>query len=460
MNSDQSTLETPVDAVPPRRRRIIFLLSAVVVTVLAIVILRVLPLDIADLDIKNFITYIIGLLGALVIWSLLPVSLPVKIVAPLLLVGLVAGLFRIEFDVDMGTTWFFRWQARPDELLATGNVSGSAERVVATVKDYPRFLGSDLRATISGLNLETDWDAHPPRVVWRQEIGAGWSGFAIVGDYALTQEQRGNQEMVTCYDLKTGKMIWSHADEGRHSEFLGGDGPRATPTVDGGKVYVQGAFGILNCLDFTNGKRLWSHNILDEFGADYISFGLSGSPLVEGNKVIVSVGAPNDQSLVAFDKDSGEVLWQSGSDRASYASPVAVMLGGVRQIVSVNENSVTGHNADNGKVLWRHPWPSDSDGQAATTQPIYLGDDRMLFSSGYGRGFEVVELINQDGVFSVKSLLRDETLMKTKMSNPIVHQGFVYGLSGGILECVDLETGERQWKKGRYGHGPMMLLDD
>src|SRR5262249_55775494 len=149
---------------------------------------------------------------------------------------------------------------------------------------------------------------------------AGWSSFAIVGNSAFTQEQRDDDECVTCYRLSDGTPIWVHKDTTRFDKTLGGPGPRATPTIAEGRVYAVGATGMLNCLDAATGQRIWNVNILVDNQAENIAHGVCGSPLVVDDLVIVNPTGANGISLVAYDRNSGRRVWQGGKDRASYGS--------------------------------------------------------------------------------------------------------------------------------------------
>ncbi len=428
-----------------------------------------------DNDYKNVGT-VITAGGAMVLvwcWVVFHSQLPVRLRARLFLwpLGLVAVLLAVlKFDgfsgdmVPQGVR--FRWQATPDELLSlpaqqtAQGEDASQELKTTSLHNYPQFLGPLRRATITDVTLATDWQARPPRELWRMAVGAGWSAFSVTGDYAVTQEQRGEQEMVVCYALRTGKMLWSHADRGRFTSPLGGIGPRATATIFASNVYTQGALGQLNCLQLNNGQRLWTRNIIAENDAENIAWGRSGSPLVVDDLVIVSAGGPDGQSLVAYDNQTGIKVWSAGDDRASYASPVLARLGEVRQILSVNESTVTAHRFDDGKILWSHPWPGDSDGEANTSQPVVVGPKQVFLSKGYGQGSELLEVSRQqDDSFQVKSLWANPKVMKTKLTNVVVLGGHIYGLSGGILECIEVETGRRCWKRGRYGHGQVLLVE-
>jgi outer membrane protein assembly factor BamB len=389
-------------------------------------------------------------------------------------------VFKPVWNGDMGIyRWKLRFAPDPDESLKQIASKNEASDWQTTSYDYPRFLGNGYWAEVDSARLKTDWQSHPPEEVWRKEIGAGWSSFAVVGNYAVTQEQRGDEELVSCYRVDDGELVWTHSDKTRFdpADFqggLGGIGPRATPTIHDGKVITQGATGIVNCLDAKTGRVLWSHDTAKETGADVITWGKSGSPLVVDDLVIVSVGAPNDEaarenynsSLVAFDVETGEQRWAAGNRQASYASPLVATLAGERQIVMLNEKWITAHRVEDGRVLWEHPWADESDGNATTTQPIPLSCNRLFLSKGYGVGSSLFEVSKDaDGMYSIEPQwdVPIKRVMKTKFSNAVVRDGYVYGLDDVLLSCIDAATGEVQWKKRRqpeFGHGQIMLVGD
>jgi outer membrane protein assembly factor BamB len=184
-----------------------------------------------------------------------------------------------------------------------------------------------------------------------------------------------------------------------------------------------------------------------------------------GDLVIVPVGGPGQGgkfvSLAAFNKLTGEEVWRGGDDQAAYASPGVATLGGVEQILSVNENTVSAHEAATGKVLWSHPWPSSSAGDSNNSQPLAVSDDRVFVSKSYGVGSVLLEVNRSPGdKFTVSEIWRESGVLKTKFCNVVIHEGYVYGLSDGILECVELASGERAWKKGRYHHGQILGVGD
>ncbi|MEX2310597.1 MAG: PQQ-binding-like beta-propeller repeat protein [Pirellulales bacterium] len=389
------------------------------------------------------------------------------------------AVFRPIYNGDMWmSSWGMRFALRADERLEPLEPAGVAADWQTTPQDYPRFLGNGNWAEVHGVELQTDWQAHPPQPLWRREIGGGWSAFAIVGNYAVTQEQRGQRELVSCYRVETGEPVWVHADIARFDPAdvaggLGDIGPRATPTIVGERIVTQGGTGIVNCLDARTGRVLWSHDTAEEFAAPVALWGKSGSPLVVDDLVVISVGAPSGarrkgykSSLVAFDIESGDVRWAAGARKASYASPVLAELAGERQIVVVNENWVTGHRASDGQVLWEHPWAHADDRDASCSQPMPLEGDKLLLSKGYGVGASLLQ-VRRDaaGKFSAHPLWDPaiKRVMKTKFSNVVIRDGFVYGLDDVLLECIELETGKVRWKKRRspvFGHGQIMLIGE
>jgi outer membrane protein assembly factor BamB len=324
------------------------------------------------------------------------------------------------------------------------------------LQDSPEFLGPGRSNTLASLSLERDWAKHPPEELWRQPIGAGWAGWAVAGHRAVTQEQRGEHELVVCYDLFTGKPLWAHTNEVRFSEALGGDGPRATPTIAGDRVFALGATGILDCLELSSGRSLWSRPTLSEAKSENLMWGKSSSPLVVGELVVVS-GGETAPSLLAYDRATGTPAWQRGSDRSSYASPVLASLAGRSQILTVNAGSVAGHDAADGRVLWTYAWPGNFP---KCSQPVPLPPDRVFISAGYNVGSALLRLKAGDGGAPGVEEIWRKRVMKTQFANVAVLGGFVYGLDEGILLCTALESGERQWKDGRYGHGQLLLAKD
>jgi outer membrane protein assembly factor BamB len=339
------------------------------------------------------------------------------------------------------------------------------------IPDFPRFLGPDGSNHLSDAGIHPDWERHPPRELWRKAVGPAWSAFAVAKGRAVTQEQRGDFELVTCRNVPDGALLWSHKDPGRFSEFQGGDGPRATPTIVGDRVFTMGAKGMLNCLELETGKVVWSKNVLaDNQQAELVPmWAKSNSPLVydeqtaDGVRQFVVVTLGEDQRnpkvtpiLAAYDGKNGERLWAAGVGGSHYASPILTTLAGTKQVVSVNATSVTGHDPATGAILWEHPWPGMF---AKCSQPVPVGDDKLFLSQGYGIGCQIIQLTKQGDQWSAQQLWAQKT-MRTTFSNVVGYKDHVYGIDDGVLQCIDLNTGKSKWRKGNYRYGQVLGVDD
>ncbi len=344
-----------------------------------------------------------------------------------------------------------RWTGEP----AFEAPAAAAQPAVAGPNDYPQFYGPRRDATLAGPPLARDWSRRPPREIWRRQVGEGWSSFAVVGDAAVTQEQRGGEEVVVRYELDTGRQIWLHADRAPFVTTVGGSGPRATPTIAAGRVYTLGATGILNCLELATGELAWSRDVLADNGAGQPDWGMASSPLVVGQVVVVQLGR-RGRSLVAYDRASGEPAWRAGTDRGSYSTPTLATLAGREQILIVNQNSIAGHDPATGAMLWREEWSEPGE---RVTPPLQVGPDRLLVSAGYGVGSRLLRIAPSGDGLAAEELWRSPRL-KSKFASVVLHQGVVYGLDDGILTALDPRTGERLWKRGRYGHGQLLLVGD
>jgi len=351
--------------------------------------------------------------------------------------------------------------ARPTHATTPDRATPAEEALPFETGDFPQFRGSSRRdGTIDNLALDADWTAHPPHERWRIPVGLGWSGFAVADGRAITHEQRGEQETVVCYDLPTGRELWTHANDTAFRSIVAGDGPRATPTIAGDRVLTLGATGILDCLDLATGQPHWSVNILQDNGAENLVHGACGSPLVVGDLVIVSPGGPDGQSLAAYQLADGQRDWHAGSNAPGYASPQLTTLAGVEQILILNAPGVSAHDPVTGRVLWSYPWQNDQ--QVSVSQPLLSPNDptRLLISSGYGKGCTLIELTPSDEDTLAARELWTSRELKTKFTSAVVLGDFAYGLDDGILACVDLTSGKRRWKKGRYGHGQILLAGE
>jgi outer membrane protein assembly factor BamB len=252
-------------------------------------------------------------------------------------------------------------------------------------------------------------------------------------------------------------VLWAHTNHVRFSETMGGDGPRATPTLFAGRIYAAGGTGILDCLDAATGQLFWSHDILKENSLPNLPFGKSTSPLICDDLVVVSGGMADGPTLFAFHLKDGSSAWRAGTDKASFSSPTLATLAGKRQIVSINASSASGHDPATGATLWNYPWPGQ---WPKCTQPLILEPDRIFLSASFNAGCMLLQInAAPDGKLSVTEKWKNR-VMKSEFSNIVTRDGFAYGLDDGILARIDLATGERKWKEGRYGHGQVLLIND
>ena len=398
-------------------------------------------------------------------------------------------LFRFEgFSGELVPQYAYRFGSPPPAMrtvkdskgaqvavpVAEGSSLLSADVRTAVVPSYG-FLGSDRTGVISAREFSVPALADEVRTLWRQGIGAGWSAFAVSGEKAVTLEQRGDKECLACYRLADGELLWILMHDTLHQNLMGGAGPRSTPTIVGDRVFAQGATGTVWCVDMESGEVVWSVDLLALAGwtqaesEEMITWGRSASPLViDGDLCVVPFGGPpgnsgGGRSLIALDATSGEVLWTAGEDQISYASPMLLNLGGKRQIVSVNECTITGHEIDDGSVLWKVAWPGQSNGGANCAMVVPAGKNRFLIGKGYGGGSGLYEVTVSQGQWTVEELWKSSRVLKTKFTHAAVVGDTAFAISNGSLEAVDIADGERLWIQGRrtrLGQGQILVAGD
>ena len=316
------------------------------------------------------------------------------------------------------------------------------------------FRGTGRDATVHGIRIATDWTATPPVELWRHPVGPGWSSFAAAGNLIYTQEQRGDDEVVTCYSLETGELVWMHRDAARFWESNAGAGPRATPVVHGALVFAMGATGIVNALDARTGRRLWTRNAKQDTGASIPGWGFSGSPLVVGDVVVVAASG----RLIAYDVRSGNPRWKGPTGGGGgYSSPHLVTIDGVDQIVLLRGGGAVGVAIADGAVLWQHAWQPGT----SIVQPAMADGELVIAGGDMMGGIGLRRLAIARGAAGWTATERWTTRgLKPYFNDFVLHEGHAYGFDGSILASVSLGDGNRTWKGGRYGAGQMLLLPD
>jgi outer membrane protein assembly factor BamB len=298
---------------------------------------------------------------------------------------------------DFNSEFAWRWTPTPEErLLAHANdkpaALASTPAAAKTGADWPGFRGPGRDGVIPGVRIETNWSQSPPVELWRRPVGPGWSSFAVRGDLLYTQEQRGSDEVVACYNLTTGKPVWRHGDATRFWESNGGAGPRATPTLANGRVYTFGATGILNALDAGSGAVVWSRNAASDTHTKVPGWGFASSPLVVDDVVIVAAGG----KLAAYDLATGKPRWSGADGGDSYSSPQLLTIDGVAQVLLMSGHGVTSVAPADGAELWQYPWKSDT----RILQPALTSDGNLLMmalTAGGGTGFRRIAVTHGTG---------------------------------------------------------------
>ncbi|CAN5283948.1 PQQ-binding-like beta-propeller repeat protein [soil metagenome] len=333
-----------------------------------------------------------------------------------------------------------------------------------TPEDWPGFRGRNRDGHRPGERIATNWKEQKPREVWRRRVGPGWGSFAIVGDYLFTQEQRGEQEAVVCYDAKTGTEVWEHLDRERFYEPVGGPGPRGTPTFYEGRLYTLGATGRLNCLDPASGNCFWTRNTPEDTKAKMQEWGYTASPIAAAGVVTVFVGGAEEKSVIGYKTIDGTLAWTAGTGTSSYSSTHLARLGGVEQLLMATNTGLTSFDPSTGRVLWHHSPPETRGARAngaPIIQPTIIGDSDVLFGTGDGGTWRVNVVKNGDS-WKTKQVWESRAI-KPYFNDMVVHKGFIYGFDGSstvLFACVDLATGKLKWRERGYGGGQVLLLPD
>jgi outer membrane protein assembly factor BamB len=370
-----------------------------------------------------------------------------------------------EFDSAINPAPSFRWTPTAEQQFLAERAAQQPNTPQETptekmpqVAEWPGFRGADRQARLTGFRIDTDWST-PPRELWRHRVGPGWSSFAVAGDRLYTQEQRGDDETVVCYDTKTGKERWVRANAGtRFTEIFAGAGPHSTPTFHEGKVYALGAKGKLECLDAATGKRIWSLDIAKEANGKIPQWGFSASPLVAKGLVSVFAGGTGGKSVLAYDSETGKPAWAAGDGLNSYASTQIVRLGGMEQIVVSSGEELTAFDPTTGKVLWKHEWPMSMNLARCLQTPV-INDSDILFSTGFSKGTRRLHVAKKGDAWAAEEVWTTPKI-SPYFNDLVVHDGYIYGFDGNFFTCVSLEDGESKWRARGYGSGQVLLLAD
>lgn len=333
--------------------------------------------------------------------------------------------------------------------LALGWPGGS------TAEDWPEWRGEGRRGVWECENVIEEFAPEGLDFKWRAPIRGGYSGPAVaegrvfITDYQRIQANRGVERAVAL-QADTGAVIWNDEWTTQYRGLNRGVGPRATPTVDGDRVYVLGAMGMLRCLSSATGELIWKLDFVEDLGAELPIWGVCSSPIVDGDRLICFLpGAPKGM-VGAFDKFTGEPVWRSLKyvDQIGYSQPVIYDAGGARQLVVWHPESVTALMPETGETIWEAPFKVRSG--LTIAQPVIDGD--LLFVSSFYNGPMMLQLDSAER--RVRPLWRGTSTSETKteglhalMTTPVLRDGYIYGIcSYGQLRCLDARTGRRLWE--------------
>ena len=408
-----------------------------------------------------FPIFSIPVLGiAFVVWAFLTRSMPTGIrrisMAFTIIIAVGSWIF-LRTDGMTGDAHHkinFRWAKTSEENVlrqtSRESLSGiSGSYMTNSEAEWPGFRGKDRDGIVHGLKINTDWRTNPPIELWRRPVGPGCSSVAILGNLIYTQEQLGENETVSCYELSNGKPVWRHQDKARFYDSHAGAGPRATPVLANGRVYAIGATGILNAINAIDGTLLWTQNTAKDAGIEIPDWGICGSPVVTGNAVIVSLAG----TMAAFDSETGKPLWTGGKGGSGYTSPHLLSICNVPQVLMINEPGVESIDPETGKSLWSYSWPL----RDRVLQPAWTGNDELLINEEY-KNVRKIKITKDSSGWRIEEVWTSPQI-RTLYNDFVIHNGYAYGFDGPSMACIDLSDGTRKWRGARYRGFQLLLAD-
>lgn len=353
-----------------------------------------------------------------------------------------------------------REQADPGKIKELSERKFDAPARSAT-HDWPHWRGPNYDGVSREIDILTDWPKEGPKVLWQAKTGEGFATVVVSKGRVFTLIQDGPNEAVVCWDAETGKEEWRFAYECRYTNDYG-NGPRATPTVDGDLVFVVGGTGSMHCLK-TNpanaaGEVVWQKDLQKEFGAPVPKWGIAFSPLVVGERVFIVPGGPDGNAIAALDRKSGATLWKKYDDLAGYASPTPATFAGQQQILVLTGSRLVSVQPEDGKLLWEYPWATEN--QCNIASPLVV-EDYVFLSSYYGRGCAVLK-IGKTGEQWTCDLVYKNLRMRNHIGTSVFHKGYLYGFDDSIIKCLDFRTGalQRAWGVRNFDKGSLALANN
>lgn len=403
-------------------------------------------------------------LGLVVLSRKSDLRLPVALFLSLLTFGYWDLLQNEGTTGAFESQWLWRWEQTAEQRYLSeladrdsiNAVSSNSIPLDLESAEWPEFRGAGRSGVIGGVTLATDWEESPPELLWKQKIGPAWSSFSVVGNRLYTQEQRGEQESVICLDADSGKQIWEFTYPGRFWEAIAGAGPRATPTLAKEGVFALGAEGVLVRLDAATGQEVWRRDLKVDADRKTPTWGFAASPLVVDSLVMVHAGGKGDKGLIAYDAESGEIKWSAASGDHSYSSAQLATFADQRGVLMLANDGLQFLDISNGEQIWEHAWEFFN---YRVLQPLVVGQNVFFMTSMNEGTRRLTVSCGDDGAWEANEDWTSKSL-KSDYNDCVYHDGNIYGFDGGVFACIDAETGERNWKRGRYGNGQVVVLAD
>ena len=307
-----------------------------------------------------------------------------------------------------------------------------------------------------GVSHETEilksWPESGPNVLWRSPATNGYSGIVISQGRLYTMETEWESELATCRLISSGKRIWAFRTDAKFHNGTG-DGPRSTPIVDGDRVFVLSASGKLYALNAKTGTELWKRDFMEEFGSNRPGWGFSSSPIIKGDLLIAEVGG-KESSIVAFDKNNGEIVWETHKGGAGYSSPIAITFNEQRQLLFLTSGSLVSVSPTDGEIYWEYPWP----GGINIATPIFIPPDKIFLSCAYDKGSVLIQMGTGDEE-PFAEMVWENKVMKNHFNSSVLSGDYLYGFDNAILKCITVDTSVEQWKTRGFAKGTLILAD-
>jgi outer membrane protein assembly factor BamB len=326
--------------------------------------------------------------------------------------------------------------------------------IPCAAESWPHWRGPQRDGSSSETEVALSWGESGPSIAWQRPVGQGFSSVASVDGRLYTAWASDDREVVVALNAADGREAWSTAIGPLYENERGG-GPRSTPSIDGDRLFIQGAAGRMAAVALADGRPLWSRDLVAELGAEVPIWGFSASPLVVGEQVVVPVGGEG-QAVAAFHRADGRLLWSAHDDAAGYSSAVLTELAGREQIVVLTGQSISGFSLG-GEVLWTHPWPVINNINVAT--PLPVGGNRLFVSTSYDVGAVLLEISADDDGLRAAEVWRDR-VMKNHFQDSVRLGDHLYGFDNAFLKCIEIATGEQVWGHRGFGKGQLLRVGE